>query len=151
MFREKEVDDLHALIYGDQQEDGQLLDSTQAMDVESNRFDGNALRLQTYSGAETKKLLKKRFVTGQTKDKIMENLLNMSDSDEEGRDKEGNAIDKEQLRKMEENEFKGTKQDKKRKRMENKGLKVETDSDENSLDEVDGDSDADQDNLEKTK
>ena len=35
--------------------------------------------------------------------------------------------------------------------MENKGIKVETDSDENSLDEVDGDSDADQDNLEKTK
>lgn len=81
----------------------------------------------------------------------MENLLNMSDSDEEGRDKEGNAIDKDQLRKMEQNAYKGTKQDKKRKRMENKGVKVETDSDENSLDEVDGDSDADQENLEKTK
>ena len=46
-------------------------------------------------------MLKKRFITGQTKDKIMENLLNMSDSDEEGRDKEGNTIDKEQLRRME--------------------------------------------------
>lgn len=52
---------------------------------------------------------------------------------------------------MEQNEFRGTKQDKKRKRMENKGVKVETDSDENSLDEVDGDSNADQENLEKTK
>lgn len=41
-----------------------------------------------------KKLLKKKFVTGQSKDKILMNLLNMSDSDEEGRDKLGNAVDK---------------------------------------------------------
>ena len=34
-----------------------------------------------------KKLLKKKFVTGQSKDKVLMNLLNMSDSDEEGRDK----------------------------------------------------------------
>ena len=33
-----------------------------------------------------KKLLKKKFVTGQSKDKVLMNLLNMSDSDEEGRD-----------------------------------------------------------------
>jgi hypothetical protein len=41
-----------------------------------------------------KKLLKKKFVTGQSKDKVLMNLLNMSDSDEEGRDKEGNVVDK---------------------------------------------------------
>lgn len=52
---------------------------------------------------------------------------------------------------MEQNATKGTKEDKRRKRLENKGIKVDTDSDENSLDEVDGDSDADQANLQKTK
>ena len=41
-----------------------------------------------------KKLLKKKFVTGQSKDKVLMNLLNMSDSSEEGRDKEGNVVDK---------------------------------------------------------
>jgi len=56
--------------------------------------------------------------------------LNLSDSDEEGKDEDGKAIDKDQLRRIEDNERKGTKFDKKRKRMENKGFKVETDSDE---------------------
>jgi len=85
--------------------------------------------------------LKKRFVTGISKDKILENLLNMSDSEDEGRDKQGNAIDKEQLRKIEANTVKGTKADKKRKRLENKGHKVVTDSDENSedIDDASGD------------
>lgn len=119
--------------------------------METNRYDVNPMRLGGYSQAKTKKLLKKKFVTGQTKDKIMENILNMSDSDEEGKDKAGNALDKEQLRRMEQNEVKGTKQDKKRKRMENKGVKVETDSDENSLDELEDNSDDDKNNLEKSK
>ena len=64
----------------------------------------------------------------------MENILNMDDSDAEGHDKEGNPLDKEQLRKMEDNATKGSKKDKKRKRMENKGFKLETDSDVNSED-----------------
>lgn len=67
----------------------------------------------------------------------------MSDSDEEGKDKEGKTIDKEQLKKIEANAIKGTKQDKKRKRMENKGLKVDTDSDENSEDIEDASGDED--------
>ena len=58
----------------------------------------------------------------------------MSDSDEEGKDKQGDSLDKDQLRRMEANGRKGTKFDKKRKRMENRGIKVDTDSDENSLD-----------------
>ena len=69
------------------------------------------------------------------------NLLNMSDSDEEGRDKEGNVVDKDQLRRMEDNDRKGTKEEKKKKRMLNKGIKVDTDSDEISQDEIDQKSD----------
>jgi hypothetical protein len=42
------------------------------------------------------------------------------------------VIDKNQLRRMEDNEKKGTKEEKKKKRMQNKGLKVDSDSDENS-------------------
>ena len=89
-------------------------------------------------------------MTGISKDKVLENLLNMDDSDEEGRDKSGNTVDKDQLRKMEDNATKGTKEDKKRKRMENKGLKVADDSDENSedIDAASGDEDT---LLEKNK
>lgn len=92
------------------------------------------MKLVRYKIKAYKKLLKKKFITGLSKDKVMENLLNMSDSDEEGRDKAGNNLDKEQLRKIENNEVKGTKQDKKRKRLENKGHKVADDSDDNSED-----------------
>jgi hypothetical protein len=52
-----------------------------------------------------KKLMKKKFVTGIAKDKVLENLLNMSDSDEDGKDKEGKPMDKDQLRRIEENEM----------------------------------------------
>ena len=58
----------------------------------------------------------------------------MSDSDGEGEDKKQTAADRDQLRKMESNEHKGNKLDKKRKRLENKGIKLQTDSDENSED-----------------
>jgi hypothetical protein len=103
------------------------------------RFDVNPIKLNQYAKPSFKKLMKKKFVTGIAKDKVLENLLNMSDSDEEGKDEEGKPMDKDQLRRIEENDRKGTKFDKKRKRMENKGFKVETDSDENSED-VDGES-----------
>ena len=84
--------------------------------------------------------MKKKFVTGQSKDKILENLINMSDSDNEGKDTQGNALDKDQLRRIEDIDRKGTREDKKRKRLENKGIKVETDSDEMSedIDEASG-------------
>jgi len=63
----------------------------------------------------------------------------MSDSDGEGVDKDGNPLDKDQLRRIEQNDRKGTKQEKKRKRMENRGIKPEEDSDINS-DDVDSQS-----------
>ena len=69
----------------------------------------------------------------------MQNILDMDDSDAEGRDKDGNAVDKIQLRMMEENAVKGNKKDKKRKRLENKGIKLDTDSDVNS-DDIQADS-----------
>ena len=106
----------------------------ESLSIDSNRFDVNPIKLVRYKGKGYKHLLKKKFVTGISKDKVMENLLNMSDSDEEGKDKSGNALDKEQLRKIEANEVKGSKQDKKKKRLENKGIKVDDDSDDNSED-----------------
>jgi len=48
--------------------------------------------------------------------------MNMSQSDNE-------EIDKDQLRAIEDNARKGTRLDKKRKRLENKGIKLDTDSD----------------------
>ena len=51
----------------------------------------------------------------------MKNLLNMSDSDNEETDK----IDKEQLRKIEANDIKVDKKAKRKKRLENMGIKVE--------------------------
>lgn len=109
------------------------------MTYDTLRYDVNKLKLNIYARPNFKKLMKKKFVTGIAKDKVLENLLNMSDSDEEGKDEEGKPLDKDQLRRLEDNERKGTKFDKKRKRMENKGFKVETDSDEAS-EEVDGES-----------
>ena len=58
------------------------------------RFDVNPSKLNLYSKPSFKKLLKKKFVTGISKDKVLENLLNMSDSDQEGKDKDGNTLDK---------------------------------------------------------
>lgn len=124
LFREREVDNLHALIYGAQKDEETVEtfgysdfqdDATTQADVTSNmafdtfRYDINHLRLQRYQVPNYKKLLKKKFVTGQSKDKILENLINMSDSDDEGRDKAGDAIDKDQLRRIEDNDRKGTK------------------------------------------
>jgi hypothetical protein len=62
--------------------------------IDTQRFDVNPKRLEIYQQNKMKKLLKKKFVTGQSKDKVLMNLLNMSDSDEEGRDKQGNVLDK---------------------------------------------------------
>lgn len=74
----------------------------------------------------------------------------MSDSEGEGKDEDGNAIDKAQIRRLEDNERKGTKFEKKRKRMENKGFKVETDSDEASED-LNDDSEGDEKKVKEEK
>ena len=127
------------------------VESETKLEIDTIRYDVNPLRLQQFKQKPYKRLLKKKFITGQAKDKILQNLLNMSDSDEEGKDKEGKTIDKEQLKKIEGNAIKGTKQDKKRKRMENKGIKVDTDSDENSEDIEDASGDEDLSGKKKEK
>ena len=123
LFRERQVDNIQDLIYGDQESTetgGSLFDC--------QRFDVHPSKLLKYRQKPYKKLLKKKFVTGQNKDKILENLMNLSDSDNDNEEK----IDKDQLRRIEDQNRKGTKLEKKRKRLENKGIKLKTDSDENS-------------------
>lgn len=128
------------MIYGkDSGDRNEVQDDDAEMMYDTLRYDVNPIKLNQYAISNFKKLLKKKFVTGIAKDKVLENLLNMSDSDEEGKDQDGKPIDKDQIRRLEDNERKGTKFDKKRKRMENKGFKVETDSDEASED-IDGES-----------
>jgi len=53
-------------------------------------------KLERYLMPEVKKSLKSRFITGQSSEQVMKNLMNMSDSDEEdakdkkkGKDKKG--------------------------------------------------------------
>ena len=79
LFREKEVDNLTNLIYG---HTGNDADSE--LRIDSNRYDVNPERLKIFRSAAMKKALKQKFVTGQTQDQIVKNLLNMSDSDNEG-------------------------------------------------------------------
>ena len=57
------------------------------------RYDANPVKLNRYNQKNFKKLLKKKFVTGQSKDKILENLLNMSDSDNEAETAQGTKLD----------------------------------------------------------
>ena len=57
------------------------------------RFDVRATALERFSGMQMKKLLKKKFVTGQTRDKVLENLMNQSDSDGEAQGHGGENID----------------------------------------------------------
>lgn len=54
---------------------------------------------------------------------MVKNLLNMSDSEDDAALKNGEKIDKEQLRKMEENDRKIDKKGKRKKRLENMGIK----------------------------
>jgi hypothetical protein len=63
-------------------------------DVDTFRFDVNPIKLEIYKNKRVKKMTKKRFVTGITKDKVLQNIMNADDSDQEGRDKEGNNIEK---------------------------------------------------------
>lgn len=89
LFREKEVDNLRDLIYNQVNQDGEgdqgynnnYEDSEYVVDT--NRFQVSMEKLKRYLVSDVKKLLKCKFVTGQSQDQIMKNLLNMSDSDEE--------------------------------------------------------------------
>lgn len=73
------------MIYGDI--DSEAATSGENFDdsliVDTNRYDVHPSKLELYTDSDMKKLLKSKFVTGQSQDQIMKNLLNMSDSDEE--------------------------------------------------------------------
>lgn len=124
LYLERETDNLHALIY--QVNEDEDVDKAQAaaeqqrlaqalhrQSLDSTRYDTEVSQLTKFRRAGFKKLLKRRFVTGQTRDKVMQNLMNESDSDAEGRDHDGNKVDKDQLRRMEQNEVKKTRTEKK--------------------------------------
>ena len=118
LYLERETDNLYALIYKINEEDEgmklaqaaaeqqRLAQSLHRQTLDSTRYDTDAVQLTKFRKTGYKKLLKRKFVTGQTRDKVMQNLMNESDSDEEGRDRAGNKVDKDQLRRMEANEVK---------------------------------------------
>lgn len=85
LYREREVQNLRDMIYGDI--DSDAITSAENFDdsliVDTNRYDVHPSKLELYTDPDMKKLLKSKFVTGQSQDQIMKNLLNMSDSDEE--------------------------------------------------------------------
>ncbi len=116
LFREREVDNLHNIIYNNKSERENNEDA-----LDCNRYDVNPQKLNIFRNSRLKKALKAKFVTGQSQDQIVKNLLNMSDSDNEETEK----IDKEQLRKIEANDIKVDKKAKRKKRLENMGIKVE--------------------------
>ena len=82
LFREREVSNLSQLIYGELSTEDQYYGDEDTK-VDTNRYDVHESKLLIYTRTEVKKLLKSKFVTGQSQDQIMKNLLNMSDSDEE--------------------------------------------------------------------
>jgi hypothetical protein len=59
LFREREVDNLHKLIYDDVTE--QVVDEKA---IDSNRYDVHHLKLDIFKNAGLKRMLKSRFVTG---------------------------------------------------------------------------------------
>ena len=89
--------------------------------MDSNRYDVNPAKLEMFAEPSMKCFLKRRFVTGETSERVMKNLLNMADSDE---DKDEEKIDKEQLRKMDINDHKTTKRDKKKKKQRKRRAKL---------------------------
>ena len=120
LFREREVDNLMTLIYGNSE--AQEEESEEDEDaIDCNRYYAAAEKLSMYKDPSVKRKLKSRFVTGQSSDQIVKNLLNMSDDEGE----EENKIDKEQLRKLESNDTKVDKRAKRKKRLEARDLKEE--------------------------
>ena len=64
---------------GDDEDD----DDMQGGALDTNRFDVAAEKLAMYKRGAVKRKLKSKFVTGQNSDQIVQNLLNMSDSEGE--------------------------------------------------------------------
>ena len=109
--------------------------------VDTQRYDVAREKLAMYQRSSVKRKLKSKFVTGQSSDQIVQNLLNMSDSEGE-QDIQKKREDKEQLRKIEANDHKVDKKEKRKKRMESNNTKIEnSDSDsevESDAEEGDG-------------
>ena len=119
--------------------------------IDSNRFNVSKEKLGMFTRPAVKRKLKSKFVTGQSSDQIVKNLMNMSDSEGE-QDAEKRREDKEQLRKIESNDTKIDKKAKRKKRMEarnekpgdsDSGSEIESDEDEEGA-EGDGTKTADQ-------
>jgi len=74
---------LRDLIYGAIDSDETTQGEDESLIVDTNRYDVHPSKLELFIDADMKKLLKSKFVTGQSQDQIMKNLLNMDDSDED--------------------------------------------------------------------
>ena len=61
-MREREIDNLQNLIYGDSIEDQETEAESDVLDC--NRYDVNRNKLEQYLRPEYKKLLKSKFITG---------------------------------------------------------------------------------------
>ena len=82
LFREKEVQSLRDLIYGTIESEQTTGDEDEFI-VDTSRYDVHPSKLEIYTQPDIKRVLKTKFVTGQSQEQIMKNLLNMGDSDEE--------------------------------------------------------------------
>lgn len=74
-FRDSATQNLFDLIY--KTEDAESTqDSIGNNNLDCTRFDVAPKKLERFADSRMKKLLKKKFVTGQTRDKVLENLMN---------------------------------------------------------------------------
>lgn len=68
LFREREVQNLRDLIYGEINKEDDLPTEDESLIVDSNRFDVHHSKLEQFTYPSVKKLLKSKFVTGQSQD-----------------------------------------------------------------------------------
>jgi len=89
LYREREVDSLAKQIYQLDLEVKVVEDDF----IESSRYDTRLKSLKKYSKDSYKKLLKKKFMAGQS-DKLVANLLDMEEEEEEEGNNSGKKVDK---------------------------------------------------------
>jgi len=142
------------MIYGASMEEMPMDDGDDSDDddmkggaLDTNRFDVAPEKLLMFKDTAVKRKLKTKFVTGQSSDTIIKNLLNQSDSEGE-QDAEKKKTDKEQLRKIEANDTHVDKKEKKKKRQASNMDKID-DSDEGS--EIESDVEEGEEGDEKTR
>lgn len=64
LFREREVQNLRDLIYGEINKEEDLPTEDESLIVDSNRYDVHHSKLEQFTYPNVKKLLKSKFVTG---------------------------------------------------------------------------------------